>query len=467
MFSGWRFLIIIGFVVLGISGCGVAAGERLVAMEDVPQAEWYLDELPETEIDMELVMPRDGGLALIAHAAAAIRGWEGSNTLEAMENAINLGFKYIELDMLYTTDGEIILNHNWYHISNRIPGVENGIMSHEEFMSHRIFGQFTPVDLELLIDFLRRHPEPRIITDTKDTDYAALYAIAEHFPEYMHRFIAQAYTFDDVQRIRNLGFEDIILTIYMMGFEDRDPARIHAFAMEQELYAVAMPESWAIPAFVGYLDMNEMRYIAHTIDSVYKASVLYTMGFYAIYTGHLAYDGRGGLVEIPIALSEYMDMIAHNIYFDLDEDQEDLLSVAVFHKMGVPANIHAGEIAAVRADMMSAPFISPITGLAYLPARHFERYTEGMDWQPEARVLNITVNGWTRPVRGANHALFLYRDMLFISENVLRDVIGLEVLVRDDYVVVIVQDDIDEDVTDDDLFEVAEILFRDLVREPY
>ena len=451
-------MIIVAAVGFMVAGCSGVEAERFVTDEEnVPRTGPAATPMPAPV--PAITTEQAGGLALIAHASAAIEGWEGSNTLEALENAVRLGFRYIELDMLYTTDGEIVLNHNWYHISNRIPGVENGIMSHAEFMSHRIFGQFTTADLEMLINFLRENPGPRVITDTKATDYAALYAIVEHFPEYMHRFIAQAYDFEDVERIRNLGFEDIILTIYLMDFEGRDPTIIHQFAMEQGLYAVAMPESWAIPAFVAYLDMNEMRYMAHTIDSAEKAAVLYSMGFYGIYTGFLAYGEDGTLVEVPLPLWNYLEKIEYNLQYGLNEAQRDLAQLASFHKISVPANVRQSEVMPVRADVMSAPFVSPITGLIYLPARHFEIYTQGMDWQPASRVLYITMGRVTHPVRGENHELFLYRDMLFISEDVLRDIFGFEVLHKDDYVVVVVED-IDEAVTDEDLFEIAEILFK-------
>ena len=447
---GFWLLIVVATVGLMAAACGGVAAERLVATEE--------GVLRVGSAVAPVAAEQVGGLALIAHASAAVGGWEGSNALEALENAVRLGFRYIEVDMLYTTDGEIVLNHNWHHVSNHVPGVENGIMSHAEFMSHRIFGRFTPVDLEMLIDFLRENPGPRIITDTKATDYAALYAIAEHFPEYMHRFIPQVYAFEDVERIRNLGFEDIILTIYMISLENRDPNLIHQFATEQGLYAVAMPESWAVPDFAAHLDMNEMRYMVHTIDSAEKAAMLYDMGFYGIYTGFLAYDEDGGIAEIPLPLWDYLERIEHNLQYGLSEKQQDLAQLASFHKIGVPANVRRSEVMPVWPGVMSAPFVSPITGLVYLPAGHFDIYTQGMDWQPATRVLYITTDSIAHAVRGENHELFLFRDMLFISENVLRDVFGFEVLHRGGYVVVVAED-IGEYVTDEDLFEIAEILF--------
>jgi glycerophosphoryl diester phosphodiesterase len=397
------------------------------------------------------------GLALVAHAAGAIEGWPGSNSLEALENAVGLGFGYIELDMLYTSDGEIVLNHNWYHISNRIPGVQNGIMTHAEFMSHRIFGQFTPMDLGLLIDFLTVHPQPRIITDTKATEYAALYAIARDFPEFMHRFIPQAYSFHDVARIRALGFEDIILAIYLMDIDERDPAAIHQFAVEEGLYAVSMPESFAVPEFVAYLDMDEMRYFVHTIDSAERAAALHDMGFYGVYTGFLAYDGDGEIVYVSPPVWRYAQAARENMQ-NLNDRQRDLLPAAIFNKIGSPIYVHDGEVAPIWTYyLMSAPFESPVTQMAYLTAWHFDRYVQYSDRRFAQREFHlITMDGHGHILHGEDYELFIFRDMMFISEDVLRDIFGFEVLREGDFVVVVKED---VSAAPEELFEIAEILF--------
>jgi len=388
---------------------------------------------------------------LIAHAGAAIEGWQGSNSLEAMQNAANLGFRYIELDMLTSSDGEIVMTHLWHHISNRIPGIRNGIMTHEEFMSHRLFGHFTTIDLDGLIGFLRDNPEPRIITDTKDTDYAALYAIAHYFPQYRNRFIAQAYCFESVARIRALGFEDIILTIYMMPLELRNPAVIHQFAVDESLYAVAMPEYFVVSSFVDHLNFGEMRYIVHTIDSAAEAATLYKMGFYAIYTGFLAYDGDGHVVEVPLPINDHVNRIDANVQWLGDVPE------AMLYSLGLPVYVRNGEAVPVRENLMTAPFISPITGLVYLPARHFEAYTERMDWMPRERVLHITRDGVDYIALGEDYDLFIYRDMLFISEDVVRNIFSFEVLRRENYIIVISEQR--NEVEINNIFNIAEILF--------
>jgi len=397
-------------------------------------------------------------LALVAHAAAVIEGYAGSNSLEAMQNAAALGFSYIELDMITTSDGKIVLNHSWDSVSNRIPGVHSGIMTYEEFMGHRIFNQFTPVNLDMLIEFLRENPGPRIITDTKDTDYAALYAIAEFFPDYMYRFIPQVYQFDDAARIRALGFDDIILTVYMMGRANQNPTRIHSYALENQLYGVAIPDTIATRSFTSQINIGEVRYFVHTIDDRARALELLDMGFYGIYTGFLAYISElSGFTRVPYPVPGISNRISQN-FQSLSNEQQELTQSAIFYKINVPVYVHNGEVLPVWAwYLVGAPFISPLTGQVYLVDRNFSRYVQERVFCPRERVLRVTIDGQTHQAGGDNfYELFIYHNMLFISESVVERLYNLRVLRQGDYIVLV---PLDCTRTQEKLFEVAGRLF--------
>ena len=380
-------------------------------------------------------------LELVAHAGGQINGYADSNSLEALQASASLGFRYIEADMITTSDGKIVLNHNWNHISNRIPGVTNGIMSHEEFLNHRLFNRFTPMDLKMLIDFLDEHPDIRIITDTKDTDYAALYVIASDFPEHKSRFIPQAYAFEDIDRIRSLGFTDIIITLYQMPYELlTSPATIADRAVEFGVYAVAIPDHIITPEYASSLNTSVIRYFAHTINSIHRADELQELGFYGVYTAFLAYlesplEGYGNMLTvIPYPVEAYMDRIRMNMS-RLSEDQLEKLPQLLFYKINVPAYISRRFVAPVHPTAVAAPFIGPQTNEVYLPVRHFAR--EGLGWPPERQMI--------------------YRDMHFITAAELEYAFPYKVLHRGNYIIVV---PINYNWDYDDLFQIAEDLFR-------
>ncbi len=49
----------------------------------------------------------------IAHGCGAIQGDAVTNSQEAFEQTIANGFQYIEVDMAFTTDGQIAMIHDW------------------------------------------------------------------------------------------------------------------------------------------------------------------------------------------------------------------------------------------------------------------------------------------------------------------------------------------------------------------
>ena len=397
------------------------------------------------------------GLALIAHAAGAIEGYAGSNSLEAMQNAIELGFTYIELDMITTSDGKIVLNHSWDSVANRIPGAVPGIMTHEEFMQQRIFNRFTPVDLNGLIDFLRENEGFRIITDTKDTDYAALYAIAEFFPQYMDRFIPQVYAFGDAARIRALGFTDIILTIYMIAPRYQNPAAIHRYAMQNELYAVVIPDSLATQAFMQHVNTTQMRYMAHTIDYVSRAAELLNMGFYGVYTGFLRYTETGfARMQLPIAA--YSTRILNNL-LGLHPNERAITTQAIFFREDVPVHVHMGEILPVWANyLVGAPFIA--NGQAYLIDRNFLRHANSRNFDQVTRILTVVRNGLA--FTASESELIVYNNMLYASPTAIERLFGFTVLQQDGYIIAVRQNSTH---SEEELFEIAQKLFSGLFAE--
>jgi len=392
-------------------------------------------------------------LALIAHAAGAIEGYVGSNSLEAMQNAVALGFTYIELDMITTSDGKIVLNHSWDSVSNRIPGIAPGIMTHEEFMQQRIFNRFTPVDLDGLIEFLGENEGFRIITDTKDTDYAALYAIAEFFPQYINRFIPQVYAFGDAARIRALGFADIILTIYMIAPAHQNPAAIHRYAMQNRLYAVTIPDSLATPEFMRHVNTNQMWYMTHTIDYVARATELLNMGFYGVYTGFLRYT-ETGFTRVQLPIAGYSARTLSNL-LSLHPNERAIANQAIFFKENVPVRIHMGEVLPVWANyLVGAPFV--FDGQPYLIDRNFLRHASSREFNQTTRILTVVRN--SQAFTAAENELIIYNNMLYAPPAVVERLFGFTVLHQDGYIIAVRQNSTH---SREELFEIAKKLFAE------
>jgi len=365
-------------------------------------------------------------LRLVAHAGAAVEGFPDSNSLEALRNAATLGFRYIEVDLIQTSDGYTVGNHNWYNIGNRIPGVRNEMMTHAEFMAHRIFGRFTPLDLDMLVGFLRQTPDVFIITDTKDTDYAALYEIAYRFPEYQNRFITQSYTLEDVPRLRDLGFENIMLTIYAMHYSEQNPVELHQFALENKLYALVIPDALATPQFVAGIGMNALRIFVHTIDNLNRAQTLAELGFYGIYTAHIAYDvyNDNGISRRNTPVQAEVSRISQNMRA-LEHEQHHLISTAIFYQLNNTVYIHGGEVLPIwDMHLVTHPFVSPVNGRTYVTRLNFDRYSQGHVWS--SGQLDITAHELSHRLHATDYDVFIYRDMMFVCAEKIADIFNFE-----------------------------------------
>jgi glycerophosphoryl diester phosphodiesterase len=89
----------------------------------------------------------------IAHAGGAMDGINYTNCVEALDLSYSKGCKLFELDLCETTDGKIVAAHD-------PPGV-----TEEEFMNTLIHGKYTPMNMQTINDWFRRHPDAILVTD--------------------------------------------------------------------------------------------------------------------------------------------------------------------------------------------------------------------------------------------------------------------------------------------------------------
>ena len=420
----------------------------------------YLED-PEPEI-VAPPLPTEP-LILVAHSGGAISGNVYSNALEAFEASVAYGITLIEVDFMPTTDGEIVLTHVWQNMSNRIPGAPDHIVSHEEFMAYRLFNRYTTMDLSMLIAFLDEHPEVRIVTDTKDgyDNYTALYAIAERYPEYRDRFIAQAYRFEHVHRLRALGFEDVIVTLYLMPGElFENPAEIKRLAEEYEVYAITIQEYGITPEFAAEMGVWDIRFFAHTVNSDLRARELWEMGFYGIYTNFLIYDETDTLVPARAPEPEPLLTRLEENLVGLEEEKLEMLQRSLLYRLDTPVYFRYGTPLLVShmgtsvpypnfARGIASPFAHFDTGVLYFPLGNLLTEAMSYTWDGETSTLTIGILPITEE-------FLLYRSHIFINEALIGHLFAYHILRVEDYVLV---SPVYTEWTEEDLLTLAEIVF--------
>ena len=101
---------------------------------------------------------------LVAHALGSIDGHDYTNSYEALTLNYGLGHRVFEADLNLTTDGELAVVHDWHGYS--------GQKSSDEWRSVRIAYRYTAIMLQDILDFMVRHPDMYLVTDTKSFEYS-------------------------------------------------------------------------------------------------------------------------------------------------------------------------------------------------------------------------------------------------------------------------------------------------------
>lgn len=154
----------------------------------------------------------------IAHGCGAIQGDTVTNSREALEQTIANGFQYIEVDMAFTTDGQIAMLHDWESSASYYLGLgQNKAVSFAQYQQCRVMSKYTPLDMDTLAEILQQNPQITIITDTKEDNLAILTYIQKNYPQLVAQIIPQIYQYEEYAAVKALGYDKIILTLYKMS----------------------------------------------------------------------------------------------------------------------------------------------------------------------------------------------------------------------------------------------------------
>ena len=111
--------------------------------------------------------------AYIAHGAG-ILDYALTNSVEAVEDSLRGGFRYIEFDLLTTTDGHLVAAHTWCEL-RKMAGLpsSDSPMSLQEIRQIAREGKYTPVTAEDICRLLEQNKNVFVVTD-RVTDYDLL-----------------------------------------------------------------------------------------------------------------------------------------------------------------------------------------------------------------------------------------------------------------------------------------------------
>ncbi|MBM7564187.1 phosphatidylinositol-specific phospholipase C/glycerophosphodiester phosphodiesterase family protein [Paenibacillus sacheonensis] len=231
---------------------------------------------------------------LISHALGGIGGFPGTNSREALEQAYGCGHRVFETDLSVTSDGHLVLRHDWeagtYPVLGQAVQADNEPLTLEKFEALPIQGHYSPVTFKELLVFMAAHPDMLLVTDTKEDDGAKAAAIFKRIvaetksvdPSLLGRLIPQLYQANNYEAVNGVyPFKQYMYTLYMNKDTDEQIVRDVA---AMGIRIVVMDENRYSPEFVQALKREGVYTYVNTINDIGRIEELRRDGVQGVMT---------------------------------------------------------------------------------------------------------------------------------------------------------------------------------------
>ena len=223
----------------------------------------------------------------IAHAGGGYLGENYTNSFEALNKNFRKGFRLYEIDFSWTADNYLVCIHDWQASFKRSFGfTTEKTPTLETFkLLVKTKSPYHQCTLQELAQWMEKHPKMILITDIKKNNIKALELISKKIINFKHRVIPQIYQPENYSRIKQLGFNNIIWTLYKFNGNNYD---VLSWVNQMEgLYAVTMPTERAITGLGRHLQESGIYTYTHTINKTSALEFYQNLGIDNIYTDFL------------------------------------------------------------------------------------------------------------------------------------------------------------------------------------
>ena len=106
----------------------------------------------------------------VAHAGGGINDIRYTNSVEAVLESIEKGYKLIEIDLRETTDKHFVGVHDWLSLKQNSNfsedvSIDNSAISLKEFKRLKLFEKYTPITLEQINNIFSENKKLILVTD--------------------------------------------------------------------------------------------------------------------------------------------------------------------------------------------------------------------------------------------------------------------------------------------------------------
>lgn len=251
------------------------------------------------------------GDLLIGHSFSGVDESTYTGSREAFFEGYENGYRTFEVDIMFTSDDELVLVHEWPQAAEAAGHEEwkEKAPTMCEFLEAPIWGEYTPLALSDLFGLMQEYPDIWIVTDTKYTDSEQVSrqfnklvetARVNNCAEVLERVVVQIYNERMLETVQSIyPFSSYIFTMYQRwwGGDMREFGEICRWCVSHGGDAITMPgtfsyeKAWRIASTYG-IDVY-----VHTINDVSEAERYLDGGIRGVYTDFIRRDELGGRID--------------------------------------------------------------------------------------------------------------------------------------------------------------------------
>lgn len=236
---------------------------------------------------------------LVAHALGEVDGKIETNSKEAFIASWGNGFRVLEVDFTYTSDGILVARHDfeedgsYYRLEQELN--QSLVMDKNTYENSKIIYEQTPLTAVDLMGLMVEYPDVYLITDTKDTDketvqkqFNDLKKIAEAMeqPQILERIIPQIYNEEMYDWVKEIyPFQEWIYTLYLNYYPDYP--EIADFCEGKGIGTVTIQYSRVTKEVLDTLHEKGIKVYTHTINRYKQFKELLDLGVDGIYTDRI------------------------------------------------------------------------------------------------------------------------------------------------------------------------------------
>lgn len=137
----------------------------------------------------------------IAHAGGAIDGYRYTNSLDALEESYHQGFRYFELDLIYTKDNQLVASHDW-NLWSEMTGCQEKNITKKHFLEHKIYEEYSPLTMDEINIWFGEHEDAVLVTDKINSPSKML-----SFFNFKDRLLMELFTFEAIDEAQKCGVD--------------------------------------------------------------------------------------------------------------------------------------------------------------------------------------------------------------------------------------------------------------------